>query len=369
MQPDKLLSIAIKYPKLNIGWLLTGQGEMELPNENGDYTPRYNPNLLQHYTKPEGLIGILNDMELKFSKVERSNDIKERRLWMHDTLKDLRKEEKTEEAKKYKYISFFVKDEIREVRQPKMYDLYADYHKGGCIEFNKEKLESLNKHLDIDFCEVTYNKYSLRQQSTVRDELKHKYYQWRDEKECRIIYYGDADRIYLNKDCIERIYLGCEFFNDKINVAEFCSTIEKADISIEKITEVTVTGLAHLTSISDINSPYVTRSIAAYHAARLIPYFSDEYRKKYKLVSHDPQIKIDYVAERRYQNKYHESLEEKDVLNREIRRLNEEIKEALRLSLSLKDRIEALRDELGEVKNDLAGKVAGVITALTGTDS
>lgn len=30
IQPDKLYRIAIKYPSLNIGWLLTGVGEMEL---------------------------------------------------------------------------------------------------------------------------------------------------------------------------------------------------------------------------------------------------------------------------------------------------------------------------------------------------
>jgi transcriptional regulator with XRE-family HTH domain len=34
IQPDKLISIAINYPSLNIGWLLTGQGNMEISEKS-----------------------------------------------------------------------------------------------------------------------------------------------------------------------------------------------------------------------------------------------------------------------------------------------------------------------------------------------
>jgi hypothetical protein len=318
-----ILKLFDYFPQLNAEWLLKGKGGMELPKENentelpkenGGYIPKYNSNLLQHYTKAEGLIGILNDMELKFSKIEKSNDIKERRLWAHDELKDLKQEEKKEEAKKYKYISFSIKDENREVRQPKMYDLYAGLHTGACIEFSKEKLDALNRHLGIDFCEVTYDSYSLNQQKTIRDELKHKYYQWRDEKECRIIYHGDVDKIYINKDCIKRIYLGLDFFNDKIKVAEFCNVVEEKDIAIEKITQVGVGSLAHLVSRSDKNSPCITQT--GIQAAGLIPYFSDKYKTRHSITDDRPQIKINYIEEKYYQQKYYALLEENREINK-----------------------------------------------------
>ncbi|MEA4981451.1 MAG: hypothetical protein VB066_01910 [Paludibacter sp.] len=44
IQPDKLKSIALKYPELNIDWLLTGKGEMIIDNDNyqlSDNKPDY----------------------------------------------------------------------------------------------------------------------------------------------------------------------------------------------------------------------------------------------------------------------------------------------------------------------------------------
>jgi transcriptional regulator with XRE-family HTH domain len=391
MQPDKLKSIAINYPNLNIGWLLTGKGEMELSNENVDYIPDYNYDVLQHYTPPDGLIGILREMKLNFSKQGSSNDIKERRLLFHREVENTpidKKKKKKEFVAKYKWISFFVKDEKREVRQPKMYDLYAEYHKGGCIEFNKAKLKALNSHLDIEFCEVKYTSSfrASEEKETVRNELEYKYYQWRDEKEYRIIYHGDEKCIKINDDCIERIYLGSDFFKDEINVAEFCDILKKHEISIEKVSEVNVIGIGYLHAVFDKHSPGITKMWN--HIPNLIPYLSKEYREKYNIDAKIEQKKIDYIEEKYYRKKYYslleradnlitennelnkkytKSLEEKDALHKEAHRLNEEIKKALRLAYSLQNKIASLKDELGEVKNDLVKRVAGVITALTGT--
>ncbi|MDR2584806.1 MAG: helix-turn-helix domain containing protein [Prevotellaceae bacterium] len=42
IQPDKLESIALKYPELNIDWLLTGRGEMLLPDPSEQEIPSNN---------------------------------------------------------------------------------------------------------------------------------------------------------------------------------------------------------------------------------------------------------------------------------------------------------------------------------------
>jgi hypothetical protein len=281
-----------------------------------EYTPKYNHSILQHYTSADGLIGILNDMKLNFSKQERSNDIKERRLAKHEEVDKVsisERQKKEEEIAKYKWISFFLKDENREVRQPKMYDLYANFHKGGCIEFDKEKLIERNKDLNLNFRSIKYEPYFLNQKETVKEELEYKNYQWRDENEYRIIYNGDACSININ-GCINRIYLGCEFIDkDKINVAKFCNILEEKDIPIEKVYEVEVNGINYLLIHSNKNSPSVEKS--EMHVERIIPYLSKEYRERYGLDTKDSQKKINYIEEKYYKDKYMEVLEE----NRELR--------------------------------------------------
>jgi hypothetical protein len=325
IQPDKLKSIAINYPTWNIGWILTGEGEKYLSISPEDYVPRYNPNLLQHYTTAGGLIGILNDMGLNFSKQEKSNDIKERRLKFHDEIKNSEfiedKKQKKSAIDIYKWISFFVKDEKRGVRQPKMYDLYADFHKGGCIEFIKENLKSLNENLSIEFCEVEYDASFLKQQATVKEELKHKYYQWRDEKECRIIYQGDSKNINIDIDCIERIYLGCEFFDDIVKVGELCEIIEKKNIPIQKIIQINVAGIGFLSGVSDNNSPGITNT--GIQVTKLLPYLSPQYRRQYDINDNQEYRIINYREEKYYKNKYFELLESVDKLKDKVIKLQE----------------------------------------------
>jgi hypothetical protein len=154
------------------------------------YTPRYNDKYLQHYTTADGLIGILKSMKLNFSQYKKSNDIKERRLEEHDEVRGMKRKDRKEYAGRHKWISFFVRDDSRIVRQPKMFDLYAGYHKGACIEFEKEKLMQKNIDLHLNFKSVKYDSFFLKQKETIKEELEYKYYQWKEENEQRIIYTG-----------------------------------------------------------------------------------------------------------------------------------------------------------------------------------
>jgi hypothetical protein len=294
-------------------------------------------------------------MKLNFSKQWRSNDIKERRLSKHGELRNLKIKEKEEEAAKYKWVSFFIKDEAREVWQPKMYDIYADRHSGGCIEFNKEKLKALNSHLDIEFREVKYT-HSFRgseEKETVRNELEYKHYQWRDEEECRIIYYGDAESVKIDKDCIERIYLGCEFFDDIIKVGELCEIIEKKDIPIKKIAQVMISGLYHLSSVSDRNSPQITES--GIQVSKLLPYLSEKYRKRHGIIIKDEYKIINYREEQYYKGKYRELEKEERKLLEENRDLSRMINEHKDVVINFQNRIINLqashREETDELNN------------------
>jgi hypothetical protein len=98
IQPDKLKSIAINYPSLNIGWLMTGVGNMEINNnteknilgiENSENVSLY------HYTTAETLFKILGEnsdlikeldpksIYIKYSDFNKANDPKERMFYMH----------------------------------------------------------------------------------------------------------------------------------------------------------------------------------------------------------------------------------------------------------------------------------------------
>ncbi|MDR1459089.1 MAG: DUF2971 domain-containing protein [Bacteroidales bacterium] len=370
---EKLLN---SIETIDANWLLTGKGEML---RDIGYSPEYNYNIIQHYTKADGLIGILKDMKLNFSIQERSNDIKERRLMEHDEAARTRRASRDEWLKKkdeianYKWISFFIKDENREVKQPKMYDLYADFHKGGCIEFDKEKLLEKNKDLNLDSCIIKYEPYFLNQKETVREELKYKYYQWKDENELRLIYQGEKCNIDI-EGSIKRIYLGHDFFENKLNVAEFASIIEKKNIELSIIAQIDIKGICILGEhLPEKNSLGVTQN-AGLHIPLLLPYISEEYRKKYNIADDVEYIKINYKEEKYYKNKYLEQsakmneilLESRDLFkeNKELRTKIDATKDK---TISLQEKIISLDEELGEIKNDLVAGVSDVVTVLTKT--
>ena len=267
---ETLVGVKRAFPLYSLDWIITGTDHVA---ENM-YAPNYNPNLLQHFTTADGLIGILSDMKIRFSKQTESNDIKERLLLYHDEVK-FGKISK-EEANKYKWISFFEKDEDRSVRQPKMFDSYADSHKGGCIEFKKDKLIEKNSFLNEknNFAIVKYDHYALKQHESIRVELEHKQYSWSNENEHRIIYNGDMDSVNFDFDCIENIYLGCIFFEDIIKVGRLCEVIELRNIPFKLFSQVNVEGIGYLYETTNQIDNSELR------APKLTKYLSDKYLEK-----------------------------------------------------------------------------------------
>ncbi|GHT64143.1 hypothetical protein FACS189451_11540 [Bacteroidia bacterium] len=342
------------FGDINFDWLVTGRGDKYIINDNS-YKPSYDNNILQHYTTANAIIGILRDMQLNYSLQNNSNDIKERRLIYHDSV--LRGKIKKEDALNYKWISFFKKDNKREVRQPKMYDLYADFHSGGCIEFNKKNLLLKNKNIKI--VEIEYDEFFLKQQPTIEEEIRHKYYQWSNENECRIIYNGEDKSIDI-RDCVEKIYLGCEFCNDKLRIAEFCNVIEEKDIPINKIAIIDVSGIGFLSVVANKQSPCIETS--GLQAKKIIPYFSEQYRERYNLNTDEEQIRINIKEEKFYKEKYIVALEEKDLIQKQL-------VDSLQKAILLHEKIGLLNGELGYIKKELAEKVSDVISALTLTAS
>jgi transcriptional regulator with XRE-family HTH domain len=83
IQPDKLQRIALIFPQLNAGWLMTGEGEMLKRNNErpynqsivGDYNVQagHNSNIRQYYSdSPDVLRAQIEEVErLLFEKEER----------------------------------------------------------------------------------------------------------------------------------------------------------------------------------------------------------------------------------------------------------------------------------------------------------
>jgi transcriptional regulator with XRE-family HTH domain len=250
----EILNKIVDNSTLNIDadWLLTGRGYYRSENYN-----TYDEKLVLHYTTANGLIGILKTMTHNFSDPVKSNDIKERRLLQHKELKIValsEKEDKKDYIRNFKWISFFRKNlknsnfenERIAIWQPKMFDQFADFHKGACIEYNVAKIFKQNSFLNKSgFVDIVYEPYPKTPKSTVEEELKFKTYSYRDERECRILYNGSEKYINI-ENCISKIYLGCNFFEDTIKVSEFCRVIEEKDIHPKKIVEIIVKELDYL---------------------------------------------------------------------------------------------------------------------------
>jgi hypothetical protein len=304
---DFIANIKGAFEHCDLNWLITG-------NING-YKPKYNYECLQHYTTAYGLIHILDEMKLRFSEHVNSNDIKERRLAEHDEVKR-KKQLKKEDVAQYKWVSFFVKDENRAFRQPKMFDMYADLHRGACIEFNKTKLLGKKENLNVEEHNVIYETSQLKQQDTVKEEIRHKFYQWSDENEYRIIYKGNETALDIT-GCISKIYLGCQFYdNDIADIAEFCRVIEKHNFDSCLISELKVSGIGFLYDpCSDSISPGQTLQTKGENIKGLIPYLSHEYREKHDLKQDVEYRNVNISEERRYKQKYFMLLAE----NRDLR--------------------------------------------------
>jgi hypothetical protein len=135
-------------------------------------------------------------------------------------------------------------------------------------------------------------------------------------------------------DCISKIYLGCNFFDDKMKVKQFCDIIYKQKIHPEKIIEIDIIGFDYLsmavpTSGCTTNGGVVSNDCVKDppNLNKLIQYLSAEYKSLYPTYFRDdiPQTVINIREEQYYKKKYEELkdkytvvLEKKDKLRDEI---------------------------------------------------
>jgi hypothetical protein len=423
---ELLIKIASAYVDISIEWLLTGKGSMvktDCQNENQTNNSSYS---LYYYTTAETLLKILGDASvprIRYSNFNNTNDPKERTLYYRHYVRGARRGEKTAKeclSKSYRFISFCKQPEscyytIGRITAPRMWAQYGtkqdkdgkdnkSYMNGACIELdfksivskaesNKDGVEGLS-FFDIEYKNKNdySNLYYSNDSVNLEDDARFKYEDWSEEQEFRALYklpegISEEER---EKDeynfldisgCIRRIYLGADFRHE--NVAKLCCIMASkryADIDPSIFTRIIIsksTGL--LENVANSGGDIVSDMLEI--IARQYPKYFNEllvknsyndiningFKEKLAKEREEDEEKLKLDVEH-WKNEYILLSNENKVLYKEKDKLNEEIKEALKLSLSLKDRIEALKDELGEVKNDLAEGVVDVITVLTGTD-
>lgn len=196
IQPDKLKSIAINYPSLNITWLMTGLGDMSSIQDGIEQTTHNKvPKNIFHYTSLKNFTSIILSNSFRPSCFSRANDYKEIVRYSAD---------------KYKYISF-VSDQIDiySCSNPVMWNFYADNGNGVCIEFNREKLLKSLTPLRDGFITYRNGVTHIEGQENL-EYLMEKRIAWNYEHEYRFIYSNQVKRIHNIIECIEGIYFGCD---------------------------------------------------------------------------------------------------------------------------------------------------------------
>ena len=223
---------------------------------------------LYHYTTAENLIKILENMTLKFSNFNNSNDPNERTLYYRHGVLTGEKVEKSsilagtekvrteKEAKKYleenyKFISFCKQPKSdfytsKRVTLPRMWSQYGtaqnkdgkdnkSYMNGACIELDFTKIISksekypggsvnVNGIRGLSFFDIEYKNeseyYKIYNKEgsdkiKIEEDVKFKYKDWSEESEFRAFYNG-YDGFLDISDCIERIYLGADFRHESV---------------------------------------------------------------------------------------------------------------------------------------------------------
>lgn len=215
-----LVSILNAYAYLSAEWLMRGQGDMRVENNDGmiikdkktgtesnKSCERLIPNLIYHYTSMKNLYGILSCQGFKFSSIKNSNDLRE----------------KANESG-YKSICFCMAGENDNgYDKPRMWAQYGDGNKGVCIGLKTDMLiaeigEFGNS--DIEHFPIRYisskDVFSISPKS--KEALMTKIKDWQNENEYRFIS-KDCDILKITKDCIDSVYIGELSDEDKYRIA------------------------------------------------------------------------------------------------------------------------------------------------------
>ena len=364
IQPDKLYNIALNYPDLNIGWLLTEVGDMYVKfNENkladDDNKLEDSHCSLYHYTTAEGIIKILESKKIRFSSFLNANDIKEREMYRHFKEKSIFSE-KGRINKKFgqkqldeflKYISFCKykssekwlqennNDKERylfknnDVMLSKMLGHYCTIKfingekresrmTGACLELDFEKISQIsNKMEGLSFFDVEYPKEdnALAYYKKIRksgktdeekcvDDAKFKYKDWESEREYRALYTGSLDGIDIT-DCIKNIYLGVDFrFEDLKKICDI--------LADKRYSDITPLNFIRLTSYEG----GIVSNHKNYIDSLMLNYIKETFPKYYEELTK----KIKYIDKRLHPNHFSEFLQREQQEDEEINKVNVE---------------------------------------------
>jgi len=411
---NTILAIIDYFKNVSIMWLLTGEGEkfkqnfasFEKKNDDNEN------NSLYHYTTSENFIKILQNLNLRFSDFNNANDTKERYLFANwiwtDELKlqeytsgnniSTEEEQKNDIRKKFRYISFCAGSsydlEQKPMKHPRMWAQYGtkqdkngkyknSYMNGVCIEFNTEKIKNISQNQfkeKIELVKIEYETDDIIRNE--EDSLKYKNIDWQEENEYRLLLKTDTlEDIFINiSECVERIYLGADFrYDDLYRVCEilaqkrynnidpyiFTKIIIGENGKIERFFNnggnIWIEMMGILYKISEEYASYIFNK----HSLNKDKNTLDNYKKLVEKMIDDEKkndaekLKIDVEH---WKNKYLNTLEEKDILNKKLLY-------TLEKTISLQEKVQSLHEELGEQKNELVEMVSDVKTVLqkTGT--
>jgi hypothetical protein len=363
IQPDKLKSIAINYPSLNIGWLMTGVGNMEISTTQ----QRESDSSLYHYTKSyEGLISIMNNKIKPQYSIENFDYIEDgiRIAVPVFCFCDIPIERHSAHKKKYgEYGIGFKKEWAKNLMQTTKGERpnlslvhYITYGSVSAVALRLfvKKYKAINQYisenrLDDDIINGIRNAFSIILMLAKPYENKDGSDRYYDEKEWRYVYFDESKL---------KIPLSVVADNNKDEIDE---SQYKINDEPNAMLDFTVDDITHIFLKTEEDREDFIRN--------LIGYTDNEIAKINGLIrvsaKGEVNEKKEVYDEKYYKNKYLEQSAKMNEILLENRDLNKEIKEALQKTISLQEKIISLDEELGEIKNELVAGVSDVVTALT----
>lgn len=186
------------------------------------------PEYIYHYTKASCASLILIFKRIKMSKIEETNDPRERLKYFEGIshCDDFRQNECIQLiedfSNNYPTIACFSGDckDKKGYNLPTMWAHYADNHKGVCLKINTRKFLRENENLNCDFRWVKYlstkdfNWFEISDK-TSRDDILEKLFfskrdDWSSENECRLFSLDGAEFCSI-ANSVESIILGLDY--------------------------------------------------------------------------------------------------------------------------------------------------------------
>lgn len=211
IQPDKLKSIAINYPTLDIGWLMTGI-ESTLKEDFGRVTKNQGKcEKNYHYTTLGNFAKIIRSNFFIPSSFTNANDYKEK----------YEKSVRRKEIDNYKYISFSTSYD-----NSVMWNYYAGKGTGVCIEFDREEFVQKCNVIKEGFV-IYRDGVTHYDKQDIIEFLMEKRLDWRYENEYRLLYDSSITQVPNILDCITAIYFGVGVDEDTIKRFSSLNSLER----------------------------------------------------------------------------------------------------------------------------------------------